>query len=52
MPQMAPLMWLYLFFFFLTSLLVFMMLNYFLKPYKKNETLFIHEKLSEKTWKW
>nr|YP_009484175.1 ATP synthase F0 subunit 8 [Charybdis bimaculata]AVQ04895.1 ATP synthase F0 subunit 8 [Charybdis bimaculata]AXB37175.1 ATP synthase F0 subunit 8 [Charybdis bimaculata] len=35
MPQMAPLMWLYLYCFFLLSLIVFMSINYFIKPYQK-----------------
>nr|YP_003204788.1 ATP synthase F0 subunit 8 [Charybdis japonica]ACJ49886.1 ATP synthase F0 subunit 8 [Charybdis japonica]UEK25875.1 ATP synthase F0 subunit 8 [Charybdis japonica] len=35
MPQMAPLMWLYLYCFFLLSLIVFMSINYFIKPYEK-----------------
>nr|YP_007317573.1 ATP synthase F0 subunit 8 [Ilyoplax deschampsi]AEH05071.1 ATP synthase F0 subunit 8 [Ilyoplax deschampsi] len=33
MPQMAPMYWLYLFFFFMTVLLLFLMVNYFIKPF-------------------
>nr|YP_009439691.1 ATP synthase F0 subunit 8 [Charybdis natator]ATG83211.1 ATP synthase F0 subunit 8 [Charybdis natator] len=35
MPQMAPLLWLYLYCFFLLSLIIFMSINYFIKPYEK-----------------
>nr|UEK25888.1 ATP synthase F0 subunit 8 [Thalamita sima] len=35
MPQMAPLMWLYLYGFFLAALVVFMSINYFIKPFEK-----------------
>nr|YP_009649172.1 ATP synthase F0 subunit 8 [Ovalipes punctatus]QDA22797.1 ATP synthase F0 subunit 8 [Ovalipes punctatus] len=35
MPQMAPLMWLYLYCFFLLSLLFFLIINHFIKPYDK-----------------
>nr|YP_010384940.1 ATP synthase F0 subunit 8 [Arcotheres purpureus]UPL64937.1 ATP synthase F0 subunit 8 [Arcotheres purpureus] len=35
MPQMAPLYWLYLFCFFLITLFMFLVLNYFLTPYSK-----------------
>nr|YP_009525755.1 ATP synthase F0 subunit 8 [Thalamita sima]AXS67529.1 ATP synthase F0 subunit 8 [Thalamita sima]UEK25862.1 ATP synthase F0 subunit 8 [Charybdis granulata] len=38
MPQMAPLMWLYLYSFFLLSLIIFMSINYFIKPYEKIDT--------------
>nr|YP_009231706.1 ATP synthase F0 subunit 8 [Moloha majora]ALZ50224.1 ATPase 8 [Moloha majora] len=52
MPQMAPLMWLYLMIFFIMSLLLFMMMNYFIKPYQKNEKFIMNYNDSEKTWKW
>nr|YP_010320615.1 ATP synthase F0 subunit 8 [Myra affinis]UJP67362.1 ATP synthase F0 subunit 8 [Myra affinis] len=32
MPQMAPLLWLYLFLFFLSIFLIFSIMNYFNKP--------------------
>nr|YP_002808486.1 ATP synthase F0 subunit 8 [Scylla tranquebarica]ACO07193.1 ATP synthase F0 subunit 8 [Scylla tranquebarica] len=35
MPQMAPLLWLYLYFFFLLTFIIFISLNYFFKPFKK-----------------
>nr|QGT77325.1 ATP synthase F0 subunit 8 [Huananpotamon lichuanense] len=34
MPQMSPLLWLFLLFFFLFSLMLFLMINYFIKPFK------------------
>nr|BDL61430.1 ATPase F0 subunit 8 [Ilyoplax pusilla] len=35
MPQMAPLYWLYLLFFFLTIFFLFLVMSYFLKPFSK-----------------
>nr|QFO87054.1 ATP synthase F0 subunit 8 [Latreillia valida] len=52
MPQMAPLMWLNLMCFFLVSLFFFLMLNYFIKPYQKNEKILTNYKNLEKSWKW
>uniref|UniRef100_UPI0030E1E3A8 ATP synthase F0 subunit 8 n=1 Tax=Austruca iranica TaxID=578236 RepID=UPI0030E1E3A8 len=37
MPQMAPLYWLMLFFFFLLVLTLFIMMNYFIKPFEKKD---------------
>nr|YP_009229041.1 ATP synthase F0 subunit 8 [Longpotamon xiushuiense]ALS20339.1 ATP synthase F0 subunit 8 [Longpotamon xiushuiense] len=34
MPQMFPMFWLSLLIFFLLSLMLFLMLNYFIKPFK------------------
>ncbi|NP_872444.1 ATP synthase F0 subunit 8 (mitochondrion) [Portunus trituberculatus] len=34
MPQMAPLLWLYLYIFFLLSFIIFLMINYFIKPFE------------------
>nr|WMQ53431.1 ATP synthase F0 subunit 8 [Portunus armatus] len=34
MPQMAPLLWLYLYMFFLISFVIFLMVNYFIKPFE------------------
>nr|YP_009176795.1 ATP synthase F0 subunit 8 [Portunus sanguinolentus]ALJ10994.1 ATP synthase F0 subunit 8 [Portunus sanguinolentus]ALK60817.1 ATP synthase F0 subunit 8 [Portunus sanguinolentus] len=34
MPQMAPLLWLYLYMFFLISLILFLVINYFIKPFE------------------
>nr|AMK97179.1 ATP synthase subunit 8 [Homola orientalis] len=52
MPQMAPIMWLNLFFFFLISLLTFMILNYFFKPFEKKENIFLSKNIYQKDWKW
>nr|BDL61378.1 ATPase F0 subunit 8 [Guinusia dentipes] len=38
MPQMAPIYWLYLLFFFLGTFLMFFMMNYFISPYNKMST--------------
>nr|YP_009002492.1 ATP synthase F0 subunit 8 [Chaceon granulatus]BAO48248.1 ATPase8 [Chaceon granulatus] len=35
MPQMAPLMWLCLYIFFLLCLMLFMTTNHFIKPFEK-----------------
>nr|YP_010385031.1 ATP synthase F0 subunit 8 [Pinnaxodes major]UPL65041.1 ATP synthase F0 subunit 8 [Pinnaxodes major] len=35
MPQMAPLYWLSLFCFFIFTLLMFLIVNHFLSPFKK-----------------
>nr|APT41563.1 ATP synthase F0 subunit 8 [Trichophoromyia ininii] len=53
MPQMAPLMWLSLFIFFLVMYLMFNIINYFSyitlnKSESNNKSL----KMSESTWKW
>nr|YP_010936714.1 ATP synthase F0 subunit 8 [Tzotzilthelphusa villarosalensis]WKW91710.1 ATP synthase F0 subunit 8 [Tzotzilthelphusa villarosalensis] len=51
MPQMAPLLWLLLFIYFLMSLLIFLMMNYFIKPF--NKILFLKNPLTSlyKPWK-
>nr|YP_009503165.1 ATP synthase F0 subunit 8 [Gaetice depressus]AXA13767.1 ATP synthase F0 subunit 8 [Gaetice depressus]UKU07866.1 ATP synthase F0 subunit 8 [Gaetice depressus] len=52
MPQMAPIYWLFMFFLFLSSLLLFFMLNYFLKPFSKVVFLTDNKKTSTyKHWK-
>nr|BBB86763.1 ATP synthase F0 subunit 8 [Pandalus borealis] len=38
MPQMAPLMWLNLYGFFTLVFLLFIIINYYIKPIKKIET--------------
>nr|YP_008238996.1 ATP synthase F0 subunit 8 [Pachygrapsus crassipes]AGO20484.1 ATP synthase F0 subunit 8 [Pachygrapsus crassipes] len=38
MPQMAPIYWLYMFFFFGLTLLLFFILNYFIKPFEKMQS--------------
>nr|YP_010164033.1 ATP synthase F0 subunit 8 [Macrophthalmus abbreviatus]QRK27322.1 ATP synthase F0 subunit 8 [Macrophthalmus abbreviatus] len=35
MPQMAPILWLPMFFFFLFFLFLFISLNFFIKPFNK-----------------
>ncbi|YP_002808565.1 ATP synthase F0 subunit 8 (mitochondrion) [Scylla paramamosain] len=35
MPQMAPMLWFYLYFFFLFTFIIFVSLNYFFKPFEK-----------------
>nr|AWW91886.1 ATP synthase F0 subunit 8 [Hemigrapsus penicillatus] len=39
MPQMAPIYWLFMFFFFIMSFLLFLMFNYFMKPFFKINSL-------------
>nr|BDL61456.1 ATPase F0 subunit 8 [Indopinnixa haematosticta] len=51
MPQMAPLYWLYLFCFFLSMLLTFMILNYFLPPYNKTNISHLESSSKHKSWK-
>nr|YP_009525742.1 ATP synthase F0 subunit 8 [Orithyia sinica]AXS67516.1 ATP synthase F0 subunit 8 [Orithyia sinica] len=52
MPQMAPLMWLYLFFFFITTLMLFITITYFIKPFEKIEVISSIIQIKEKSWKW
>nr|AIK66983.1 ATPase subunit 8 [Ranina ranina] len=52
MPQMAPLLWLYLFSFFLISLFLFMIMNYFITPYSKVEAPSLKTLKTDKDWKW
>nr|APT41511.1 ATP synthase F0 subunit 8 [Nyssomyia flaviscutellata] len=53
MPQMAPLMWLSLFIFFLMMYLLFNIMNYFSYIItSKNETLNKSLSKSESNWKW
>uniref|UniRef100_UPI0030E5D5ED ATP synthase F0 subunit 8 n=1 Tax=Tubuca alcocki TaxID=2083288 RepID=UPI0030E5D5ED len=50
MPQMAPLYWLMLFFFFLFSLFLFFTMNYFIKPFEKKDYTTKKPNLNFKTW--
>nr|QEJ81982.1 ATP synthase F0 subunit 8 [Tubuca paradussumieri] len=50
MPQMAPLYWLVLFFFFLFSLFLFFTMNYFIKPFEKKDWIMKKPDLNFKTW--
>nr|YP_010155122.1 ATP synthase F0 subunit 8 [Oregonia gracilis]QQX28740.1 ATP synthase F0 subunit 8 [Oregonia gracilis] len=51
MPQMAPLLWFYLFIFFNICLLLFLIVNYFIKPFEKIVTASSHTFLKHKAWK-
>nr|YP_214825.1 ATP synthase F0 subunit 8 [Pseudocarcinus gigas]AAT52153.1 ATP synthase F0 subunit 8 [Pseudocarcinus gigas] len=51
MPQMAPLMWIYLFFFFLLSLMFFLVLNYYIKPFQSISTSTSYTTTIQKLWK-
>nr|AXS65943.1 ATP synthase F0 subunit 8 [Scarabaeoidea sp. KM-2017] len=51
MPQMAPLNWLILFFFFTMIYLIFNMLNYFIFQYNIKSSLKI-KKQNKINWKW
>nr|YP_010561856.1 ATP synthase F0 subunit 8 [Chionoecetes bairdi]UYX57817.1 ATP synthase F0 subunit 8 [Chionoecetes bairdi] len=50
MPQMAPLLWLYLFMFFNICLLLYLTVNYFIKPFEKIMTLPDNKILNQKPW--
>nr|YP_009509607.1 ATP synthase F0 subunit 8 [Epixanthus frontalis]AUN45024.1 ATP synthase F0 subunit 8 [Epixanthus frontalis] len=51
MPQMAPLLWLYLFFFFLTSLILVLILNFFIKPFETITPPTHSVSATQKLWK-
>nr|YP_009112547.1 ATP synthase F0 subunit 8 [Nephrops norvegicus]CEK40197.1 ATP synthase F0 subunit 8 [Nephrops norvegicus] len=52
MPQMAPLLWLNLFFMFLIGFLLFFIMNYFMKsPLKMSPSIELKVQ-QQKTWKW
>nr|AXS65453.1 ATP synthase F0 subunit 8 [Cucujoidea sp. 30 KM-2017] len=51
MPQMAPLNWLMLFFYFLTIFITFNVMNYFSFIYKIKKSSFKSKKISY-NWKW
>nr|YP_010956278.1 ATP synthase F0 subunit 8 [Opecarcinus hypostegus]WMY25242.1 ATP synthase F0 subunit 8 [Opecarcinus hypostegus] len=51
MPQMAPIYWLSLFAFFTLTLVLFSMLNYFIKPFNKMITPGFYNKPQSKHWK-
>nr|QGT77338.1 ATP synthase F0 subunit 8 [Potamiscus yongshengensis] len=51
MPQMAPIFWLGLLFFFLMILMMFLMLNYPIKPFKKAYSPSINYTLLKPFWK-
>nr|YP_003289017.1 ATP synthase F0 subunit 8 [Xenograpsus testudinatus]ACF08703.1 ATP synthase F0 subunit 8 [Xenograpsus testudinatus] len=51
MPQMAPLYWLYLFFFFLIMLSLFLVLTFFIKPFDMKSSTLHTNPLQYKHWK-
>nr|YP_009239924.1 ATP synthase F0 subunit 8 [Leptodius sanguineus]AMN14558.1 ATP synthase F0 subunit 8 [Leptodius sanguineus] len=51
MPQMAPLFWLCLYVFFLISLTLFIILNFFIKPFESNTTSSLLPSPNQKIWK-
>nr|AEP27669.1 ATP synthase F0 subunit 8 [Doydirhynchus austriacus] len=51
MPQMAPLSWLILFFFFISIFLMFNSLNYFIFLYE-NKTMQVKKNINKYNWKW
>nr|YP_009107531.1 ATP synthase F0 subunit 8 [Enoplometopus debelius]AIU44728.1 ATP synthase F0 subunit 8 [Enoplometopus debelius] len=52
MPQMAPLMWMNLFFMFLIGFLLFFIMNYFLKPTSQMKYFPIKKIQTHKNWSW
>nr|CDN85560.1 ATP synthase F0 subunit 8 [Geocharax gracilis] len=52
MPQMSPLLWLNLFFFFLMGALLFLIINYFSVQMEKKVKLISNLKANQKTWSW
>nr|YP_009406943.1 ATP synthase F0 subunit 8 [Typhlatya galapagensis]ASA39466.1 ATP synthase F0 subunit 8 [Typhlatya galapagensis] len=52
MPQMAPLMWFNLFVFFSVTLILFFIMNHFLKPYYKIHLPTLAIKFKKLNWKW
>nr|YP_086831.1 ATP synthase F0 subunit 8 [Callinectes sapidus]AAR16546.1 ATP synthase F0 subunit 8 [Callinectes sapidus]QCQ20620.1 ATP synthase subunit 8 [Callinectes sapidus]QCQ20633.1 ATP synthase subunit 8 [Callinectes sapidus]QCQ20646.1 ATP synthase subunit 8 [Callinectes sapidus]QCQ20659.1 ATP synthase subunit 8 [Callinectes sapidus] len=52
MPQMAPLLWLYLYFFFLISFVIFISMNYFIKPFETTDSSSVSKaSLQQLNWK-
>nr|YP_010998689.1 ATP synthase F0 subunit 8 [Ocypode sinensis]WPM86849.1 ATP synthase F0 subunit 8 [Ocypode sinensis] len=51
MPQMAPILWAPLFIFFVLSLSLFFLLNYFIKPFEKKSLILNHSTSYVKHWK-
>nr|YP_009159606.1 ATP synthase F0 subunit 8 [Metanephrops thomsoni]AKQ49240.1 ATP synthase F0 subunit 8 [Metanephrops thomsoni] len=52
MPQMAPLLWLNLFFMFLIGFILFFIMNYFMKMPLKIDPSSGPKPQLQKTWKW
>nr|UBD09518.1 ATP synthase F0 subunit 8 [Leptodius exaratus] len=51
MPQMAPLLWLYLFSFFLLSLMLVLILNFYIKPFEIMSSSLPSQISTQKPWK-
>nr|YP_009509581.1 ATP synthase F0 subunit 8 [Pilumnus vespertilio]AUN44998.1 ATP synthase F0 subunit 8 [Pilumnus vespertilio] len=51
MPQMSPLLWLPLYLFFLTALMLFLVLNYFIKPFEIMNSSNPSENVNQPSWK-
>nr|YP_009503178.1 ATP synthase F0 subunit 8 [Dotilla wichmanni]AXA13780.1 ATP synthase F0 subunit 8 [Dotilla wichmanni] len=51
MPQMAPLYWLYLLFFFLFIFCLFLIMNYFIKPFNYMTSSYSPTPTTFKSWK-
>nr|QHZ87519.1 ATP synthase F0 subunit 8 [Mesopodagrion tibetanum] len=52
MPQMAPISWTILFIYFVMTLMVFLMMNYYLYTPQMKETQLTKIKLMKINWKW
>nr|YP_010491958.1 ATP synthase F0 subunit 8 [Eucrate crenata]UWM93440.1 ATP synthase F0 subunit 8 [Eucrate crenata] len=51
MPQMAPLLWLYLYVIFLISLILFLTMNFYIKPFENINTSMDKTIITKKYWK-
>nr|YP_009251045.1 ATP synthase F0 subunit 8 [Macrophthalmus japonicus]AMY96236.1 ATP synthase F0 subunit 8 [Macrophthalmus japonicus] len=51
MPQMAPILWLPMFFFFILFLYIFIIMNYFIKPFNKIQAITYNPNYTFKSWK-
>nr|YP_010952855.1 ATP synthase F0 subunit 8 [Trapezia bidentata]WMQ53275.1 ATP synthase F0 subunit 8 [Trapezia bidentata] len=51
MPQMAPLMWLSLFFFFLLIYMIMLTMTFFIKPYEVMSSNPAFTSIPQKSWK-
>nr|YP_010952764.1 ATP synthase F0 subunit 8 [Trapezia septata]WMQ53184.1 ATP synthase F0 subunit 8 [Trapezia septata] len=51
MPQMAPLMWLSLFFFFFLMYVIMLTMTFFIKPYEVMPSTLLFNSTPQKSWK-
>nr|YP_010952699.1 ATP synthase F0 subunit 8 [Trapezia cymodoce]WMQ53119.1 ATP synthase F0 subunit 8 [Trapezia cymodoce] len=51
MPQMAPLMWLSLFFFFFLMYMIMLTMTFFIKPYEIMPSTSLLTSTTQKSWK-